>query len=335
VSDAVEQSSPATSVEAGESGAMLSAILDGMGVGFYALDGAWRITIFNSEAERHFGRARNEVLRRGLWEVFPEARDTDLGRQFAHAMASRQTVTSETVSVVAPGRALEYRLFPLGDGMGVRFRDITDRRRAEAHRDLLVDELNHRVKNTLATVQAIAAQTLRNAGVDSSVQRSLEARLLTLSNVHNVLTHENWDSAELRDVVWAALRPHCAPGREHFTVGGPDLRVRPQSAVALSMALHELCTYAVKYGALSSERGHVDVGWTIAGERFRLRWREEGGPPVVRPGQKGFGSRLIERGLAAELSGRAQIDYDPAGVSCLIDAPLEAVRDTDGAAEKA
>jgi len=136
-------------------------------------------------------------------------------------------------------------MLPLADhrrGFLKIFRDRTQERAHEEAQKLLIDELNHRVKNTLATVQAIAAQTLRNAGVDSSVQRSLEARLLTLSNVHNVLTHENWDSAELRDVVWAALRPHCAPGREHFTVGGPDLRVRPQSAVALSMALHELCT---------------------------------------------------------------------------------------------
>ena len=309
---------------------LLAAILDGMGVGFYAVDHAWRIGIFNNEAERHFGRTREEIIGRRLWDVFPDAQDTALGRRFLDAMATRRPVTSETASVIMPDRLLEFRLFPLGDGMGVRFRDITARRRAEDHRDLLVNELSHRVKNTLATVQAIAAQTLRNAGVEPAVQQALEARLITLSNVHNVLTDENWGSAALREVIAAALRPHSEPDRERFIVNGPALRVRPQSAVALSMALHELCTNAVKYGALSVETGHVEVEWQATGGRFRLRWRERGGPPVVRPSRKGFGSRLIGRGLAAELLGEARIEYEPAGVVCTVDAPLDAVRDEGG-----
>lgn len=229
--------------------------------------------------------------------------------------------------MLIPNRWLVYRLFPLGDGMGVVFNDVTDRKSAEEHRELLINELNHRVKNTLATVQSIAAQTLRNGGVDPAVQETLESRLLTLSSVHSLLTNENWESAELHDVVWASLRPHMAPDREPFQVAGPGIRLHPKSAVIVSMALHELSTNAIKYGALSVDTGRVNLDWAIDGGRFNLRWREHGGPPVVMPSRRGFGSRLIERGLSAELHGRATIDYHPVGVVCTIDAPVDAVRD--------
>lgn len=305
----------------------LGAILDGIGEGFYAVDRDWRIILFNQEAARHFRCAPQDMLGRILWEALAGARETDLGRLFHQVMASRETIRSETESVVFPGRWLAYRLFPLGDGMGVVFRDVTDRKRAEAQRDLLIGELHHRVKNTLTTVQAIAAQTFRHEGVEPGVQAAFEGRLLTLSAVHSVLTDENWASAELRDVVASTLQPYRAPGRDRFTVQGPALRLRPQSAVVLSMAIHELCTNAVKYGALSVDAGGVALEWETAGERFRLRWQEHDGPPVAEPRRKGFGSRMIERSLAAQLQGRVTIGYPPQGVVCTIDAPLAAVSD--------
>ena len=305
----------------------LTTILEGIGEAFYAVDRDWRIVLFNAQAAHHFGFGPDVALGRGLWDLLPSALDTDLGRLFVKTMAAREMVKSETPSVVFPGRWLAYRLFPLGDGMGVVFRDITDRKSAEEHRDLLLNELNHRVKNTLAIVQALAAQTFRHTGVDRSVQRTFEARLLNLSEVHNVLTDQNWDSAELHDVVRAALRPHCTPDGEPFRLDGPALRLRPKSAVALSMTLHELCTNATKYGALSVEGGHVTVNWHVADGRFRLRWQEHGGPPVTAPSQQGFGSRLIQRSLAAEFLGQVKIAFEPTGVICTIDAPFDAVRD--------
>jgi two-component sensor histidine kinase len=319
------QSLIAEKVAALRSEAGLGAILDGIGEGFYAVDRDWLIILFNEEAARHFRRPPQEMLGRMLWDALAGARETDLGRLFHKVMASRETIRSETESVVFPGRWLAYRLFPLGDGMGVVFRDVTDRKRAEAQRDLLIRELHHRVKNTLATVQAIAAQTFRHEGVEPSVQATFEGRLLTLSAVHSVLTDANWASAELHDVVASTLRPHRAPGRERFAVQGPALRLRPQSAVALSMALHELCTNAIKYGALSVDAGRVDLQWRAADGRFRLRWQELDGPPVAEPRRRGFGSRLIERSLAAQLQGDVVIDFQPAGVVCTIDAPLDAV----------
>jgi two-component sensor histidine kinase len=317
----------AEKVAALRSEAGLATILDGIGEGFYAVDRDWRIILFNGEAARHFRCRPEDMLGRILWEAFPDARNTGLGQLFVKTMASRETIRSETESVIFGGRWLAYRLFPLGDGMGIVFRDTTDRKRAEEQRDLLITELDHRVKNTLATVQSIAAQTFRGTGIDPAVRRTFEARLITLSNVHGILTQQSWDSADLHDVVWSALRPHSAPDRERFTVEGPALRLGPKSAVALSMAVHELCTNAIKYGALSAETGHVDVRWSVAADRFAWQWRESGGPAVTAPTRTGFGARMIERALATQLSGKVAIAYEPAGVVCTIDAPLAAIRD--------
>jgi len=313
-----------------DSEAELATILDGIGEGFYAVDREWRIRRFNSEAARHFARPPHEVVGRNLWEVFSSARQTPLGQLFIDTMARREPVKSETPSVVINGRWLAYRLFPLNDGLGVVFRDITDRKRAEQQRDLLLKELHHRVNNTLATVQAIAAQTFRNSGVDADARKIFEARLLNLSNAHIALTHENWDSVELRDLTLSTLRPYSTPGAERFAMRGPDIRVQPKSAVALSMAIHELCTNAVKYGALSVEGGRVSIDWDATELRFSMRWQEHGGPPVAPPARKGFGSTMIERVLAEQLGGGAVISYQTAGLICTIDAPIDAVRDRPG-----
>ena len=304
----------------------LALILEGIGEGFYAVDRDWRVRRFNSEAARHFGRTPAQVLGRNLWELFAGARETDLGRLFLQAMASRKAVRSETASVVVAGRWLSYGLFPLGDGLGVVFRDITDRKRAEEQRDLLLRELEHRVKNTLATVQAIAGQTFRD--VELNARQTFEARLRTLSNAHMALTAENWRSVTLRDLILSTLAPVMVDPSQ-FSAAGPHLRVEPKSAVALSMAIHELCTNAIKYGALSAAGGRVTIGWDVAGDRFRLRWQEHGGPAVSVPARKGFGSLMIERALAAQVDGEVKIDYAESGVVCAIDAPLLAVAERD------
>jgi len=304
----------------------LGTILEGIGEGFYAVDRDWRVRRFNSEAARHFGRTAAEVLGRNLWELFPGAREPDLGRLFLQAMATRMAVRSETPSVVVAGRWLAYGLFPLGDGLGVVFRDITDRKKAEEQRDLLLRELEHRIKNTLATVQAIAGQTFRD--VDPNARQAFEARLRTLSNAHMTLTAENWRSVTLRDLILSTLAPLMVE-QSHFSAVGPDLRVEPKSAVALSMAIHELCTNAIKYGALAAAGGHVTIVWDIAADRFRLRWQERGGPAVSAPERKGFGSLMIERALAVQLDGEVKIDYAECGVVCSIDAPLAAVAEGD------
>jgi len=181
------------------------------------------------------------------------------------------------------------------------------------------------VKNTLAIVQSIATLTLKDVGPDA--RAAFEERLVNLSAVHNLLTDESWNSTSLASVVRTSLRA----ARERVSCDGNDLRLRPKSAVVLSMALHELGTNALKYGALSTERGRVSVTWATDNGRFRLRWEEKDGPPVSPPEHRGFGSRMIERGLAAELQGEVRIDWQPQGVVCTIDAPIEAIHDQGSA----
>jgi PAS domain S-box-containing protein len=204
--------------------------------------------------------------------------------------------------------------------------DISAEREAEERQRLLVNELNHRVKNTLATVQAIAAQTLRSSASDAEARAAFEARLLALSKAHNVLTRENWESASLAEIAAEVLAPHGGENAARFRVEGADVRLHPRMALPIAMALHELATNAVKYGSLSVAGGRVSLDWRVDeapnGRRLRLRWSEEGGPPVAPPVRKGFGSRLIERSLALELDADVILDYAPAGVVCTIDAPL-------------
>ncbi|POR42426.1 HWE histidine kinase domain-containing protein [Methylobacterium sp. V23] len=207
--------------------------------------------------------------------------------------------------------------------------DITDAKRAAEHQQLLIHELNHRVKNTLATVQSIAGQSLRRLeGPEATAARAaFEARLLALARVHNVLTRESWDGAELGNVVADAIAPLDATEgqRSRFVVSGPALRLPPRLALSIAMALHELGTNAVKYGALSQEGGTVTIAWSVERQaeiRLILRWSEDGGPPVVAPTRTGFGSRLIERSLARELDGEVQLLFAATGVVCTIEAPV-------------
>ncbi|GJE09472.1 sensor histidine kinase [Methylobacterium longum] len=208
-------------------------------------------------------------------------------------------------------------------------RDRTEQKRAAERQALLLHELNHRVKNTLATVQAFSSQTLRTASSLSEARESITARLIALAQAHDVLTAEDWEGADIAKIVADALRLHGGDG-ERCRWQGNALRVAPRIALAISMMLHELTTNAIKYGALSNATGTVLVTWTTqeaikAGQELQLhfRWQESGGPPVRPPARKGFGSRLIERGLANELGGEARVLYEPQGVVCTLDVPLE------------
>lgn len=204
--------------------------------------------------------------------------------------------------------------------------NITDRKRAELHLRLLVNELNHRVKNSLATIQAIAAQSFNGTHSLSQAQEAFSSRIVALAEAHDLLTRENWEGAELHDIASRLSLLHGGVAR--FDLVGPSIRLSPRTALSLSMALHELATNAVKYGALSCPEGRVTVAWGLApgpgAERLDLTWTEKNGPPVKPPSRRGFGSRLIERGLAAELSGEAVIRFEPTGVICQIRALLDA-----------
>jgi PAS domain S-box-containing protein len=439
----------------------LETIVEGLGQPFYAVDGAWRIVLYNDEAARHFDRPAEEMLGRRLWDAFPQDVDAERGRILVDAMARRRPVRGEVQSMIE-SRWVSYHVFPLGDGLGVIFHDVTDRRRAERqraaaeealrrrtaeleavlqtvptavlftrdrkardivanrravdllrlpgeadegrhrwpdhrflrdgqaiaaealplqralrgeaeasevvelafedgerrtllmraaalratddgpdgavcaiadvterhryedHLKLMLHELDHRVKNTLAVVQSIASLTMKD--IDPTARQAFEQRLMTLSAVHGLLRDNAWHGMQMRDVVREALR--VRPGDEQVLVDGEDVRVLPKSAVILSMSLHELAANAHKHGALSSPGGRVSVCWRLDADRFRLTWTESGGPPVAPPSRSGFGRRLLERGLAAELEGDVRLDFRPQGVECTVDAPADAIRGT-------
>src|SRR5262249_9861765 len=211
--------------------------------------------------------------------------------------------------------------------------DITERKRQQQHRELLLNELNHRVKNTLATVQSFAVQTLRTAPTLADGRRAFEARLIALSKGHDVLTRENWQGAGLHEVVAEALAAYVGDAQNpRIAFAGPEVRMRPKTALASSMALHELATNAVKHGALSSQTGRVSLQWIIAGEprTLQVEWIETGGPPVVAPRKRGFGSRLVELGLAQDLGGCVRLEFAPDGVRCAIEAPLDEIAANSG-----
>ena len=205
-------------------------------------------------------------------------------------------------------------------------RDITVSKQWEERQRLLIHELNHRVKNTLATVQSIASQTLRNAETTAEAREAIEGRLFALSRVHDVLTQENWEGAHLREVVAEAVAPYRNSREDRLHLGGPDVRLPPRMALAMAMALQELATNAVKYGALSNDVGEILIQWMLdrATEppQLRLRWQESGGPAVKAPQRRGFGTRLIERSLALDLEGDVRIAFEPGGIICTVDAPF-------------
>jgi two-component sensor histidine kinase len=207
--------------------------------------------------------------------------------------------------------------------------DISERKRQQQHRELLLNELNHRVKNTLATVQSLAMQTLRNASNVKEGRQAFEARLIALSKAHDVLTREQWEGVGLREIVAEALAAYIGSSQEaRLLYQGPEIRLQPKAGLALSMALHELATNAAKYGALSSGAGRVDINWRLDQNEprgFRLKWSESGGPPVIAPSKRGFGSRLIEQGLSQDLSGTVLLEFAPEGVICTIDAPFDQI----------
>ena len=286
--------------------------------------------VWTGEMEDIFG------LERGTFEGHTEhfrrrVEPEDLERITADtsaAVATRQEIINHEFRIVRPDGSVRWiegaaRLIYSPDGTPERMVgtniDITGRKLAELHQRLLNNELNHRVKNTLAIVQAIAWQSFRGAPPTS--REAFEGRLAALSAAHDVLTRQNWESAGIGQIIAVATAPHHAnDGR--LTAEGPFVDLEPKTAVAVGLAIHELATNAVKHGALSRREGQVEIRWAADDGILRLTWSETGGPPVVPPTQRGFGVRMLEQGLAEELRGSVRIDYRPEGLVCAVEAAL-------------
>lgn len=201
-------------------------------------------------------------------------------------------------------------------GLAFAVRMATTIARGEMLHDLLIEELNHRVKNTLAILQSIATQTFRSAS--KTEREKFEGRLGALAEAHNLLSKEKWRGSDLQDVVGRVLQPYLLNNPERVRMSGPKIPLSPRLAVVLSMIVHEIATNAAKYGALSNDTGTVALDWEAVTEngepKLRLIWTEAGGPPVTAPVQRGFGSRLIERSARDQLGGEATVDFLPRGV---------------------
>lgn len=205
-------------------------------------------------------------------------------------------------------------------------RDITDRHAAELHLRMLFDEMHHRIKNTLATVQGITHQSMRHSTDMTEAELSISQRLTALGKAHDLLILNEWINADILDVVTDAVAAYIGDGAR-MTVDGPSINLSSKAALTIAMLLNELCTNAFKHGAWSNRSGFVDISWQVTGSTFSFRWAERGGPAVKPPSRRSFGSRLIEKLMPAALDGRATLSFDLRGVVFELQAPARALSD--------
>jgi PAS domain S-box-containing protein len=299
----------------------------------------WRVSSWNAGAERLLGWTAGEVVGRPGDRIFtPEDRAAGVPeREAAKALAEGRAANERwhqrkdgsrfwaSGLTMALRGAEDSEAPPPPPGLLVVMRDRTERRRAEERRELLVKELNHRVKNTLAVVQSLAAQTARGAPDLPAFGAAFQARLLALARAHDLLTREDWTGAALDAVARAALEPLAIDStRVDLSGGASGLVLPPGAALALAMALHELATNALKHGALSVPDGRVSVACktALADGAPVVEWVERGGPPVAGPpAKRGFGLRLLGRGLATQAGMGADIRFEPDGVRCTLRMP--------------
>ena len=294
-----------------------------------SLDGI--ITSWNAGAERIFGYTVEEIIGKPITTIIPRERlaeEPDIlsrilrGERIEHYETLRRRKDGSLLNVsltVSPIKNSEGRIV----GASKIARDITERKQAAETQELLINEIQHRVKNTLSMVQAIAAQTFRTA--PEGERQSFNSRLQALAAAHDLLTHHNWDVTAVRDLIERVLAPFRERNSDRIRIAGPNAALDVRKSLSLAMALHELGTNAVKYGALSNDHGHVNLNWELAEDRngkwLKFLWKESGGPPVQPPGPKGFGSVLIERALETD-NGKAQVEYLPSGLKCLLEIRL-------------
>ncbi len=315
-------------------------ILEALPIAVYTTDHQGWITFFNEAAVEFWGLRPSLGATRwcGALRLFwpdgsamaHEDSPLAIAVQEKHAIRGAEAVAERPDGTRIPFIAYPTLLRnPAGEVTGAvnMLIDISDRKQAELHQKTLVDELNHRVKNMLATVQSLAIQTIRSAGVGRDVLRSFDGRLFALGRVHDLLTQEQWQSADLGAVVEAVLKPFRSGNNGRIVHNGGPVRLAPREAVLLGMVLHELVANASKHGALSWSSGALSVVWretvdTSGRRSLRIEWQEANGPTVAVPEKRGFGARLLERGITSELKGHVSLSYDPGGVHCSISVPL-------------
>lgn len=303
--------------------------LRGSNVAIFTQDRDLRYT---SVSKPLFGLPVEQVLGANDADLLGEIRSQTLSLLKREALAETQPRKGE-MEVEEDGvpRWYDLHIEPLRDLSGATVGltgaavDVTERKESEQHLRLLMRELTHRSKNLLAVIQAMARQTARHAGSIDEFVEIFSARLQALARSHDLLVQEGWHGASLTDMVRSQLGHHIDRENSQVTLTGPDIFLKPEAAQNIGLALHELSTNAAKYGALSMPSGHVSITWARrqpeAGGGFELTWSEKGGPPVVEPKARGFGSLVIERNLARALDGKVDVDFAPSGLRCFVSVP--------------
>ncbi len=327
----------------------LREIMEALPAAVYTTDANGRITFYNQAAVEFSGRVPTLgsdewcVSWRLYWPDGTPMKHEDC--PMAVALREGRAIRDEEAIAERPdGTRVPFIPYPTplfddaGNVVGAinMLVDITDRKKGEEHLKRLIDELNHRVKNTLATVQSLARQSARGVSSIRDFQTRFQGRLLALSEGHDQLTRGNWERAELHDILRGALAPYVDDLTNRIQIEGEPVQLPARAALTLTMVFHELVTNAAKYGALSQPDGRVKISWEVneeegaAGERsVILVWEEQGGPAVMEPAQRGFGSRMVESSIPAELGGSAVLQFDPAGIRCDITFPLARIGDRE------
>ncbi|OBX17937.1 hypothetical protein A9995_14160 [Erythrobacter sp. QSSC1-22B] len=351
---AVEEALQNTNDELKTLAAERDATLRQLQEGVIVTDETGRITFVNAAAERIHGvikldvEPKDYVQAYGLFTMEGEPYPLDL-LPIYRALNNRETVSGARWKIRRPDGS---EVHALGDaspvyaddgaliGAVLTIHDDTERHAAEQQlaegvrtQELLIAELNHRVKNAFAVVKSIVSQSLKRHEVPVEVQTKIDERLQAYANAHSRLMAGQWDQASLHELADEILGHHAHEGR--VRIDGPPVMLPARQAIAISMAFYELMTNAFKHGALAAPKGRVDLTWAIGetnGPRINVEWRELHGPPVSAPNSKGFGTFIIDRALAAEMSGKVSMKYDPEGYRWALDAPLPQNESTGSAA---
>lgn len=330
--------------------AELSAIYETAPLGICVIDRHHRYVRINPRLAEMNGFPPEAHIGRTMREIVPDVANVTepiVDRVLATGEAERHEVRGRTNASAGGDRVWQSYWYPYKDESGratavnVIVEEITERKAAEAQRELLLRELNHRVKNTLSVVQSIAEQTAMAAPTPTAFNAIFTTRLRALSRAHNLLTRDGWQGASLAEVIeqmLAPFRPAAGDGAigNRIAIAGPDMRIRADVAITLSMAMHELATNAAKHGSLSTADGRLAATWDLvdgeggvgdggAAPRVEIRWVESGGPAVAQPLRRGFGTRLIEFGLAMQFNADVRLHFAPTGVECLIRLPTDRV----------
>jgi len=302
------------------------------------------ISSWNAGAERIYGFTAEEAIGRPFSMTMPPENERELRQILDRLRRSRPVGAFETERITKDGRRIHvsYTSTPVRDSAGALLaaavieRDITRRRQAEQRQNMLLDELDHRVKNVLATVLSIASRTRKGTDSVEDYYRALEGRLRALASTHDLLANNLWAGADLRQILLAELEPYGGADKEAIRISGREVFLSSRAAVLFGIIFHELATNAAKYGALSAGGGTVQVRWRTEGDKaaesFVLEWEERAGPAAGAADKRGFGIKFIERSVAHELRGSAELRFGPGGINVAIRAPMSELIGERGAA---